>query len=107
MAEEYDPDEDPRSLDDWVRSALRDSALWPVLLAGLGILSTFGGALLVLALVERNLPALGALALVLVMGGHAAWGAWRSGKRGLLAALGLFAATSSLAAFVVLRWWTV
>ena len=101
----YDPDEDPRSLDDWMRSAVRDSALWPVLFAGLCILATLGGALIVLALQERNVAAMGALAILLVMSLHLSFASWRRGRRGVVLVVLLLVASSVLGAMLVLRWW--
>jgi hypothetical protein len=48
-------------LDAWIEPYFRDSTLWPVLVVAAAILVTLAAALLLLALVERDLYAIAAL----------------------------------------------
>jgi hypothetical protein len=47
-------DPEARPADRWLRTLLEDSLLWPVLLAGAGIVVTSGAGVLLLALRGRN-----------------------------------------------------
>jgi len=47
-------DPEARPADRWLRTFLEDSLLWPVLLAGAGIVVTSGAGVLLLALRGRN-----------------------------------------------------
>ena len=63
-------DQEPHSFDEWMRDFVREPTLWPVVIAVAGTFSTMGAALLVLALGDRNLFAMAALAIVVVAGGR-------------------------------------
>lgn len=97
-------DQSPRDFDEWMRSFVRESTLWPVLLAALGSFSTIGAALLVLALGDRNVFAMAAVAVVVVVLGREGVRAWRSGRRVVWVALLVLAGLSCLGAWAALRW---
>lgn len=82
-----------REPDHWLEPIFSDSTLWPLLLVMLLILVTLGAALLLLALADRNLFAMAALAVVAIVSvdvcrhdlGSAGWAgsrgrSWRSGR---------------------------
>lgn len=50
--------DEPRSLDDWLRPLFSDSILWPVLAVAAMVFVTLGASLLLFALVERHIFAL-------------------------------------------------
>ena len=50
---------------------VRDPALWPVLAVLVLVAATLGAAVVLFALVDRNVPAMGALALLVGMSVHA------------------------------------
>jgi hypothetical protein len=79
-------DEEPETLGDWVRPYFTDPALWPVLAVGAIALFSLGGALLVFAVAERRLPAVGAMLLVLWMSVDASLRERRRGGFGALSA---------------------
>jgi hypothetical protein len=81
------PDEDPETLGDWVRPYFTDQALWPVLAVGAITLFSLGGALLVFAVAERRLPAVGGLLIVLWMSVDASLRERRDGGFGALTAV--------------------
>lgn len=90
----------PRSLDAWLEPYFRDSMLWPVLVVAAAMLVTIAAALLLLALADRRLPALAALALALGASVDVAWREWRARRRlGLVARalLGLWALAAVVA----------
>jgi hypothetical protein len=61
-------------LDRWIEPYFRDSTLWPVLVVAAAIAVTLVAALLVLAVVDRNLYGMGAL---LALGWSSADATWR------------------------------
>src|SRR5262245_64812296 len=68
MSQPEPPDDrEPHSLDDWLREFLSNSALVPVALVAAGCFTAVGAGILLAALYARNLPALAALVLLLVM----------------------------------------
>jgi hypothetical protein len=70
-----------RSLDDWLEPYFRDSTLWPVLVVAAAVLVTFAAALLLLAVADRKLSAMAALALAFGASVDAAWREWRAQRR--------------------------
>ena len=60
-------DDEPRTLDDWVHAALRESLFWPVAVVMALVAFTVGGAILVFALYVRNLGGIAALAILVLM----------------------------------------
>jgi hypothetical protein len=60
-------------LDRWIEPYFRDSTLWPVLAVAAAIAVTLVATLLVLAVVDRNLYAMGALLALGWMSADAAW----------------------------------
>lgn len=97
-------DQEPHSFDEWMRDFVREPTLWPVLIAVAGTFSTMGAALLVLALGDRNLFAMAALAIVVVGAGRGGVRAWRSGRRGVPMAMLALGSLSSLGAWAAMRW---
>ncbi len=67
--------------DRWIEPYFRDSSLWPVLAVALAILVTLVAAVLLLALVDRNLPALAALLALGWMSGDATLRQLRARRR--------------------------
>jgi len=59
--------EEPRGVDLWLAPFFRDSTLWPVLAVVVAIFVVLGAWALLLAVVDRNLAALGALLLLFWM----------------------------------------
>jgi len=82
-----------------------DSTLWPLLFVGVVTLATFGAALVSLAVVDRSLPAMGAVALLFGVTLVACDGERR--KRGLTPALWLVAVVwgLSVAGAFAYAWW--
>ncbi len=66
-AREPDRGEEQSGFEGHLAEFFRDSALWPVLVAAGGIFVTLGATVLVLAVRERNLFAMAALVIVLVV----------------------------------------
>ena len=97
-------EEDPRSLEDWLRGALHDSALWPVLIAAFGILATLGASMLLMAFARRNPFAMAAVAILAVVSGREGSRAWRRGRRIGPGAVALLWGLSGLGAVVALHW---
>ncbi len=62
-----DPDDDPKTVDDWLRHALAESMFWPVLVVLALAGTTLGAGILLYGLVERNLAVLAALAILAAM----------------------------------------
>ena len=97
------PDGDP---DRWIEPYFRDPSLWPVLAVAIAILVTLVAAVLLLAVVDRNLPAAAALLLLAWMSGDATLRQLRArGRLGLAGrlvisvwALGVLAALAARAA---------
>lgn len=88
----------------WLRPYFEDSALWPILLVALTIFVSFGAALLVLGVVERRVPALAALAVLLVLSVDLVQRELRSRGFGLVTGSVLvFWGLSALAAFLLQR----
>ena len=83
-------------VDEFLDPFFNEPGLLPVLIAVLGVLSTFGAVIGILAVRERNPAAMLALALVAVMTVDVLRGAWRSGRLGATA--GLMLALWSLSA---------
>lgn len=83
-------------VDRWARVFLEDSALWPVLVVVVGTFAAFGSALLVLAFEDRNLGALAAVALLVVLGAHGLVGALRRRRLGAVGGIALAVAVSSV-----------
>ena len=64
---ESTPDEpEPRGVERWILPYFTDSTLWPVTIVLIATMSMFGAAVLLLALGDRNLFALAALAILVV-----------------------------------------
>ena len=92
--------------DRWIEPYFRDPSLWPVLAVAIAILITLVAAVLLLAVVDRNPPAMGALLLLAWMSGDATLRQLRARRRlGLLGglvlsvwALGALAALAARAA---------
>ena len=72
-----------RRLEQWIRPFFTDSTLWPVLFVMAAVLATFGAAMLLLAVGERNGFAIAALALLLVMSADLVYRDLRRGRLGL------------------------
>jgi hypothetical protein len=70
-AREPPPAREPEesSLDRFLEPFFTDSGLWPTVFVAGGIVATFGAAIVLMALRARNLFALAALALLVVMSG--------------------------------------
>jgi hypothetical protein len=68
-------------LDRWVEPYFRDSTLWPVLVVAAAIAVTLVAALLVLAVVDRNLYGMGALLALGWMSVDATWRDLRARRR--------------------------
>ena len=67
MSDEADRDPDPRTLEDWVRHAAAEPIFRPVMVV-IGLVAvTLGAGILRIALADRNIPALAALAILLWM----------------------------------------
>ncbi len=63
--------DDPSSVEDWLRSALKEPTLWPVFLVMAGAVITLGGGVLLFGLYLGNLGGLAALAILLLMSADA------------------------------------
>ena len=101
-----DPDE-PQSIGDHLREYLRDSALWPVLIVGIAIFATLGGAVLLTALRGRNLFALLAIVVIACVTADAVIREVRKGGPGLVCgiALSLWALSGAAALGVIAMGW--
>jgi hypothetical protein len=71
------------SLEQWIRPFFADSTLWPVLFVMAAVLATFGAAMVLLAVGERNGFAITALALLLVISADLVYRNLRRGRLGL------------------------
>ena len=60
------PEAEPRGVERWLLPYFTDSTLWPVTIVLLAALSMFGAVALLLALGDRNLFAMAALAILAV-----------------------------------------
>ena len=88
------------SLDAWLEPYFHDSTLWPVLVVAAAIAVTFAAALLLLALADRRLNAMAALALALGASVRFAVREWRARRRlglGARSLLGLWALAAVVA----------
>jgi len=96
--------DEPRSVDDWLRSVFRDSAFGPVLIVVAGSLATLGGGIIAWAIRGRSVAAIAALVL---LGGMTVDAALRDrrrrGRLGLAvrSALGLWALSALVAAAAI------
>jgi len=87
MAEE--PRETPRDgaeasrFERWIGPFFRDASLWPVLAVATAIFVTLGTAVVLLAAVDRNLFAVGALFVLGLVSFDVAWRDRRGGRFGL------------------------
>ena len=61
------PDDEPRTVEDWIRGALEESLLWPVFVVIGGVAITLGAGVLLFALYARNLGGIAALAILVLM----------------------------------------
>ena len=79
---------------------VRDPALWPVLMVLVLVAATLGACLLLFAAVERNLFALTALVLLVLMSAHAIEGDVRKRRFGVAprVVVALWAVSAALAA---------
>jgi hypothetical protein len=59
-----DDGREPKSLDDWLRQFISDSALVPVALVAAGCFTAIGAGIVLAALQARSLPAIAALVLL-------------------------------------------
>ena len=98
------PEEPPANAREWLARAARDPSLWPVFIAGFLSFSTFGAAMLVLALQDRNPFAMAALAIVIVVSGRELGSAWMGGRRGVAAAIAALWLLSAAGAAMALTW---
>lgn len=57
-------EDEPRSVEDWIRSALGESILWPVLAVVAGVAITLGAGILLFALYVQNVGGMAALAIL-------------------------------------------
>ena len=93
--------EERAGADRWLRPYFEDSTLWPILLVAVAIFVSFGAALLLLGVVERRLPALAALAVLLVLSGDLVQRELRARRFGLVSGSVLVLwGLSALAAFL-------
>ena len=92
-----------RPLEQWIRPFFADSALWPVLFVMATVLATFGAAIVLLAVGERNGFAIAALALLVVMSADFVYRDLRQGRLGLAGAaiVGLWLLIGLIAAALV------
>ena len=67
MSEETDREPDPRTAEDWIRDAAAESIFWPVIIVIVLVAVTLGGGILRIAVADRNIAALAALAVLLWM----------------------------------------
>jgi hypothetical protein len=99
--EEPGPSE-PRGAERWLAPFFRDSTLWPVLFAVSAVAVVFGASALLLAFVERNPFALGAVMLLVWISVDAGVRSRRRGGSrlllGAIAGFWLLSATAALAA---------
>lgn len=91
------------SFEEHLREFFRDPALGPVVAVVTIIIATFGAAMIIFALEQRNVFALAALAITLVASGHAVVSDLRRGAFGLAsrAVLVLWVASALVAAAFV------
>lgn len=75
-------DETPRGFEEHLLVYVRDASLWPVLTVVVLIAGTLGASVIIYALELRDLFALAAISLLLVMSGHALWGDIRARRLG-------------------------
>ncbi len=61
------PKSDSDRLDRLLAPLFEDSPLWPLLLVGIFTVATFGAGIVTLALLERSIAAMGALALLVFL----------------------------------------
>lgn len=78
-----DPEQEGSRFERWVGPFFRDPALWPVLVVATAIFVTLGVAALLLAMVDRNLFALGAVLVMALVSLDVAWRERRGGRFGL------------------------
>jgi len=87
MSEPETPEEPEPAAKGAVGEALghyvRDPALWPVLAVLVLVAATLGAAIVLFALVDRNVPAMGALALLVGMSVHAIFEDLRQSRFGM------------------------
>ena len=62
-------DEDPKGLTDWLRPIRHEPMLWPLVAVLALVAFTIGGGLLAFAVGLRSVPAMAALALLVVLSG--------------------------------------
>ncbi len=91
-----------RTVDHWIRPFLEDSALWPVLIVAILSFSTFGAAILVVAVDTRSRFAIAGLLILGWMSTVAIWGDLRVRRLGptggIVVVLWLLSASLALAA---------
>ena len=85
--EEPSAEDEPRRLEDWIRPFFTDSMLWPVLAVAILSLSTFGSAILLLAIGARNYFAIAALVAIAGMSADAIWADLRRRRLGPVSGL--------------------
>lgn len=61
------PDDDPRSVEDWLRGVRKETMLWPVFAVMAGAVFTLGAGILLFALYFGNWGGRAALAILLLM----------------------------------------
>jgi len=67
VSEESDRDPDPHTVEDWIRDAAAESIFWPVIIVIAFVAVTLGAGILHIAVADRNIAALAALAVLLWM----------------------------------------
>jgi hypothetical protein len=99
--------DEPRRLEDWIRPFFSDSTLWPVLAVAILSLSSFGAALLLLALGARNYFAIAALVVLAGISVDAIWVDLRRRRLGPVAGiiLALWSVSALAAAVAVAFGW--
>lgn len=102
-ADDRGRDPEARPADRWLRALLDDSLLWPVLIAGAGIVVTSGAGVLLMALRGRNPFVWVALLGLAVASCDAVYRDLRRGRLGLVsrAVVGAWLASAGAAALAV------
>lgn len=97
--DEDETGDEPRGAERWLAPFFRDSTLWPVLVAVSAVFVVFGASALLLAFVERNPFAVGAVLILLWMSIDAGIRSRRrGGSRLLVGAIAVFWLLSAAAA---------